>query len=95
MNKVFKIYDQTVPPDIMENMRQARGLDAYDTSKDEEILKMSGIEFLNECLNWEGIIGYTNFIIEIIEYAFGVDLDDYPFVENLIKREVEDWYENF
>lgn len=89
MNKVFKIYDQIVPPGIMEIMRQRRGLDECDTSEDEEILKMSGVEFLSECLEWEGIIGYTSFILDVIEYAFGVNLNDYPFDENLIKREVE------
>lgn len=30
----------------------------------------------NELLNWEGVMGYTNTIMEYIELAFGIDLNN-------------------
>lgn len=89
MEQKFNRHDVLVPEHIMEVMRRRRYLDKYDTSEDEEILKMSGIEFLDEWLGWEGIIGYTYYILEVIEIAFGINLEDWPFDET-IKREVGD-----
>lgn len=89
MEQKFNRHDVLVPEDIMIIMRQRRYLDEDDTSEDEDILKMSGIEFLDEWLGWEGLIGYTGYILETIEVAFGVDLTDYPFNET-IKREIGD-----
>ena len=72
----------------MEELRQRRGLDECDTSEDTEILEMSGFEFLDELLNWNGIVGYTGMIIETIYEAYGIDLTEYPFDEP-IKRTKE------
>ncbi len=96
MEQKFSRHDVLVPEHIMEAMRRRRYLDEYDTSEDEEILKMSGIEFLDEWLGWEGIIGYTYYILEVIEIAFGIDLENWPFDET-IKREIgdSDEYESF
>lgn len=65
-----------IPERIMRDMRERRGLEADDTSQDQEILNMGKIEFLDEWLDWEGIIGYTIAIMDIIHYAFGIDLTD-------------------
>ena len=89
MENKFSRHNTTVPEDIMEIMRQRRGLDEYDTSEDKDILEMDGIEFLDEWLGWEGIYGYTYKILEAIEMAFGVDLESWPFDET-IEREVGD-----
>lgn len=69
----------------MEELRQRRGLDECDTSEDTEILEMSGFEFLDEWLQWNGIIGYTEMIVETIYEAYGIDLTECPFDEP-IKR---------
>ena len=81
MREKFEITKQHVPDYIMENLRERRGLDCMDISQDEEILKMDGWEFLDEWLNWQGIIGYTSDIIEVVGLAFGIDLTEYPFDE--------------
>lgn len=65
-----------IPSYIMENLRQRINLEYDDASADDEILTMSGSEFLGELLGWEGIYGYTNTIMEYIELAFGIDLSE-------------------
>lgn len=82
-------HDAVVPEHIMEIMRQRRGLDEDDTSEDKEILEMSGLDFLDEWLCWEGILGYTYHILEIIKMAYGISFEDWPFNET-IKREIGD-----
>ena len=89
VDKTYCMFDQEVDYGTMEELRQRRGLDEDDTSEDEEILTMSGFEFLDEWLNWQGIIGYTGQIVEVIQMAYGVDLTDYPFIET-IKRTAEE-----
>lgn len=89
MEKKFSRHNVEVPEHIMEIMRQRRYLDEYDESEDQEILKMSGKEFLDELLGWEGLLGYTDYIIEIIEMAYGIDLENWPFDET-IEREIGD-----
>ena len=89
MEQKFSRHNVEVPEHIMEILRQRRYLDEYDESEDEEILAMSGREFLDELLGWEGLLGYTDYIIEIIEMAFGIDLESWPFDET-IKREIGD-----
>lgn len=89
MEQKFSRHDVEVPEEIMEIMRRRRYLEEDDTSEDKEILEMSGIDFLDEWLAWEGIYGYTYSILEIIEMAFGIDLESWPFDET-IKREIGD-----
>lgn len=89
MELKFYRNDVTVPMYIMEELRMRRGLDEDDMSEDADILAMSGAEFLNEWLGWQGIYGYTNQIIEIIQIAFGVDLDAWPFATT-VNREIGD-----
>ena len=89
MENKFSRHNTEVPEYIMEIMRQRRHLDEYDESEDEEILQMSGLDFLNEWLEWEGIIGYTSELLQVIEMAYGIDLENWPFDEN-IEREIGD-----
>ena len=56
MEKTFTKHDTVVSEDIMEIMRQRRFLEEDDTSEDEDILSMSGYDFLFDWLEWEGII---------------------------------------
>jgi hypothetical protein len=87
MIEKFEIQKQYVSDYIMEDLRERRDLDCMDESQDEEILKMDGWEFLNEWLNWQGIIGYTSDIIEVVGLAFGIDLTEHPF-DKTPEREV-------
>ena len=73
----------------MQDLRMREGLEEYDTSSDEKILKMSGFAFLNAYLEWNGIIGYTGEILDAIQMAYGVDLTEYPFDEP-IERTLEE-----
>lgn len=90
MSRRYSILDREVDISIMEDLRQRRGLDENDTSEDQEILEMSGYEFLDEWLKWTGILGYTDDIINVVKVAFGIDLMQYPF-NKTIKRTVEEW----
>lgn len=75
----------------MENLRLRRELDCDDTSEDQEILTMTPYEFFDELLAWEGISGYTDRILEMINEAFGINLEDYPFADNYeYERESEE-----
>ena len=76
MRERFETEEQVIPSYIMENLRERRSLEYDDATEDDDILSMSGSEFLDELLNWEGIIGYTNIIMEYIEMAFGIDLNE-------------------
>ena len=79
-----------VPQSVMKDMRQRLGYEENETDPDEEILNMSGYEFLDEYLNWNGFIGYAPMIVEAIYMAYGINLEDYPFDRD-IKRNVEVW----
>lgn len=89
MENKFSRHNVEVPEHTMEIMRQRRYLGEYDESEDEEILKMSGAEFLEEWLEWEGIHGYIDELLEVIEMAYGIDLESWPFDET-IEREIGD-----
>ena len=89
MEQKFSRHNVEVPEHIMEIMRQRRYLDEYDESEDAEILAMSGLSFLEEWLEWEGIVGYTYELLQIIEMAYGIDLQSWPFDET-IEREIGD-----
>jgi hypothetical protein len=74
----------------MKEMRQRLGYDEDDTTHDKEILKMDPGDFLNEYLNWHGLIGYYDMIVNAIYIAYGVSLEDWPF-ERSIEREIENF----
>ena len=88
--KVYIDEHPGIPQSVLKDMRERLGYDEDDNEPDEQILSMDGRDFLNEYLNWNGFIGYTDMIIEAIYMAYGISLEDYPF-EREIKREVEEW----
>lgn len=55
----------------------------------EQLEKMNGQRLLGIWLEWEGIQGYTSSIIEIVEQAFGVDLNERRFLEDETTKEGE------
>ena len=66
---------------IMEALRQRLGLEENDTSKDDLIMEMEPEDVLDMYLCWEGIIGWTGRIIEIVEEVYRVDLEAREFYE--------------
>lgn len=59
---------------IMEALRDSAHLEPNDTSKDEELLKLSPQEAFDTFLNYEGIIGYTHIILRVIKEIWKVEL---------------------
>lgn len=66
--------NQNYPDNIMEILRQRVGLDEDDTSRDDELQTLTPVEALDECLSWEGIEGYTYWILDVIRDTFKVKL---------------------
>ena len=66
--------NQKYPDNIMEILRQRVGLDEDDTSRDDELQTLTPVEALDECLSWEGIDGYTSWILNVIRDTFKVKL---------------------
>lgn len=61
---------------IMTAVRQNMGLDEHDTSRDDEIEKMSKEEILDRVCEWDGLTGYGKFIKSWIEDIWGINLDE-------------------
>ena len=55
---------------LMRSVRQSMGLDKNDTSRDDVIMEMDSYELLDRFLEWEGIIGYTQKIVNILKEIF-------------------------
>lgn len=62
------------PKHIMETLRKRIDLEEDDTSRDEELQMLTPQEALSECLEWEGINGYTSWILNVIRDTFKVKL---------------------
>lgn len=54
---------------IMRAVRQNMDLEEDDTSRDAEIMEMSGEEIVDRFLTWHGICGYTSDIIDVVSQA--------------------------
>jgi hypothetical protein len=89
-NKMAFIEKPEVPNYIMKDLRQRRELDENDTSEDAEILAMSGFEFFDEWLKWNGFLGYTRDFLDVIYAAYGIDLTEYPFDEQIERTYTEE-----
>lgn len=61
---------------VMSRCRQRLDLEPSDTSCDADIISMSKRDLLDECLQWEGIIGYRDLILIWIQDIYNVELKD-------------------
>ena len=61
---------------IMRAVRQNMGLEEDDISRDAEIYEMDGEEIVDRYLTWNGIIGYTSYIIDVVSQAIYEAYDD-------------------
>ena len=64
------------PEYIMKNVRQNMGVEEWDTSLDSEIDKMSPGEVLDRYWTYEGLMGYTNLIVDTVFDVFGLDREE-------------------
>lgn len=63
---------------VLKSLRNIEDLDINDTSRDEEFQNMDPREVLDIILRYEGIIGYTSWILELIKNIYKVELDGGP-----------------
>lgn len=63
------------PEWLLKDIRKNLGLEADDTSQDDEINAMSKQEVFERYLTWQGIIGYSDRIISVIETIYNIQLD--------------------
>jgi len=61
---------------VMRVIRQRYGCDENSPKRDNEINMLSPKEAFEELLHWEGIYGYEDYILDIIEELFNVKLTD-------------------
>lgn len=59
---------------VMRNVRQTLDLDENDTSRDNEIMEMNQDIVFRRFLEWEGILGYDETILNAIESIYDVEL---------------------
>lgn len=64
------------PRYIVDKVKQNLGIEVDDHSKDEEIEIMSPGEIIDAVLEWEGIIGYTEFIVDLVFDVYGFDKEN-------------------
>lgn len=65
-----------LPKRIVKVVRQTMGLDADDYTRDKEIACMSHRELFDAWLTWNGIIGYTEEILDTIETIYSIALEE-------------------
>ena len=76
---VNKLNSQNIKPpypdNIMKMVRQMLGGEEYSTSYDKRIAQMSKNEVFDNCLRWEGIIGYDYQIKAWIWEIYGIKIE--------------------
>ena len=66
--------NQNYPEYILEILRERRGLEEDDKSIDEELQEMSPEEAFDEVVEWEGLCGYSYWLLQCIQDIFKVKL---------------------
>ena len=64
------------PEHIMQSLRMRYDIPKDDDCMDKVFESMPKTQVLDEVLGWEGICGYTQFFIELVNDIFGVDLEE-------------------
>lgn len=85
--------NQNYPESILKILRQRKGLEEDDTSRDKEFTEMSPDAVFEEVLEWEGIQGYCWWILCKIRDIYGMYLMDAKVGEN--KAEFVKGFGNF
>lgn len=66
---------KTYSENIMSAVRQNMYLEPDDTSHDAEIMEMPEREVLNRWFVWQGIIGYTDDVLEVVSEIYDIELE--------------------
>ena len=64
------------PEYIMERLRQRYDLAADDTSMDCEFGEWTKGKVFREVLEWEGICGYSDWLLGLVEDIYGIELKE-------------------
>jgi hypothetical protein len=64
------------PENVVESLRQRNSLDPSDTSMDEDFLDYDKEYVFEECLTWDGIIGYGDQIRQLVNDIYNIDLEE-------------------
>ena len=62
---------------ILRCVRQNLGYASDDKQADEEIESMERSEIFERYLQWQGIIGYGDTLLRVIEDIYDIELEDY------------------
>ena len=63
------------PDYIMEDVRQSLGYEEDDSTVDKMIYELSKREVFALWLQWQGIIGYEDSILDAVENIYNIDLE--------------------
>lgn len=61
---------------VLKSLRSIEDMNINDTSRDEEFQNMDPRKVLDMILSYEGIIGYTSWILELIKNIYNIQLDE-------------------
>jgi len=75
VNERFENNHNRYPENIMQKLRQRRGLEPYDTSIDSDLNTYTPGEVLDDVCNWEGLINYGSAIKNWIKDIYGIDIE--------------------
>lgn len=71
----LELVPKTYSKKIMEAIRQRRGLEPDDGSKDGEIMNMAKQDVFNEYCIWEGLLcGYGYNLLNVVEEIYDINL---------------------
>jgi len=75
VNERFENNPNRYQENIMQKLRQRRGLEPYDTSIDSDLNTYTPGEVLDDVCNWEGLINYGSAIKNWIKDIYGIDIE--------------------
>ena len=58
---------ELLPTHVIEALRQRFNVEPDDSSKDEEIMKLSASELHREYCMWNGLIGWSQLLIDALD----------------------------
>ena len=71
----LKPAEKTYNKEVMEALRQCRGLEPSDVSEDAEIMSMAKQDVFNEYCQWNGLLlGYGYILLNVIENIYDINL---------------------
>lgn len=66
---------ERISTDIIRNVRENLGVEPDDSSKDDEINRMSLNEIFDRWCEWNGLINYGKTIRKVIGSVYGIDIE--------------------